>query len=95
MAEYAGFSLHAGTAVEEQQREKIERLARYVRRSGRQGGAVDELVAAERALAKHVAMNWAQRLKRVFAIDIERCRRARLDCGVDRHPGAPRSGQRV
>ena len=25
--------------------------------------------------AKHVSMTWAQRLKRVFAIDIERCRR--------------------
>jgi hypothetical protein len=29
----------------------------------------------ERPVPKHVAMSWAQRLKRVFAIDIERCRR--------------------
>jgi hypothetical protein len=29
----------------------------------------------ERAVPKHVAMTWAQRLKRVFAIDIETCRR--------------------
>jgi len=30
---------------------------------------------AERPVSKHVAMSWAQRLKRVFAIDIESCRR--------------------
>jgi hypothetical protein len=30
---------------------------------------------AERPVPKHVAMSWAQRLERVFAIDIERCRR--------------------
>jgi Putative transposase len=32
VAQYAGFSLHAGTAVEGEQREKLERLARYVTR---------------------------------------------------------------
>jgi hypothetical protein len=31
--------------------------------------------AVERALPSHVAMSWMQRLKRVFAIEIERCRR--------------------
>jgi hypothetical protein len=30
---------------------------------------------AERPVSKHVAMSWAQRLKRVFAVDIEHCRR--------------------
>jgi ribosomal protein S27E len=30
---------------------------------------------AERPVSRHVAMSWAQRLKRVFAIDIEHCRR--------------------
>ena len=32
MAQYAGFSLHAGIGVEAEQREKLERLARYVSR---------------------------------------------------------------
>ena len=32
MAQYAGFSLHAGIGVEADQREKLERLARYVSR---------------------------------------------------------------
>ena len=146
VAQYAGFSLHAGTAVEGEQREKLERLARYVTRPpvaverlsltpqghvryrlktayrdgtthvvfepldflarlaalvppprvhltryhgvfaphaalrsaitpagrgrsrGSGGGAV------ERVTPKHVAMSWMQRLKRVFAIEIERCR---------------------
>jgi hypothetical protein len=31
--------------------------------------------AAERAVPKHLAMSWMQRLKRVFAIEIETCRR--------------------
>ena len=147
MAQYAGFSLHAGTAVEGEQPEKLERLARYVTRPavaadrlsltpqghvryrlktayrdgtthvvfepldfmarlaalvppprvhltryhgvfaphaalrsaitpagrGRGGGKGD--AAVERAAPKHVAMTWAQRLKRVFAIEIECCRR--------------------
>ena len=30
---------------------------------------------AERPVSKHVSMTWMQRLKRVFAIEIERCRR--------------------
>jgi putative transposase len=32
VAQYAGFSLHAGLGVEADQREKLERLARYVSR---------------------------------------------------------------
>jgi hypothetical protein len=32
VAQYAGFALHAGTGVEADQREKLERLARYVSR---------------------------------------------------------------
>jgi hypothetical protein len=32
VAEYAGFSLHAGIGVEAEQREKLERLTRYVSR---------------------------------------------------------------
>jgi hypothetical protein len=32
VAQYAGFSLHAGIGVEAEQREKLERLARYVSR---------------------------------------------------------------
>jgi hypothetical protein len=31
--------------------------------------------AAERAVPQHLAMSWMQRLKRVFAIEIETCRR--------------------
>ena len=33
VAQYAGFSLHAGFGVEADQRDKLERLARYVSRS--------------------------------------------------------------
>lgn len=44
--------------------------------AGRGQGARDRSADGERPpLAKHVAMSWAQRLKRVFAIEIERCRR--------------------
>jgi hypothetical protein len=32
VAQYAGFSLHAGVGVEAEQREKLERLTRYVSR---------------------------------------------------------------
>jgi Putative transposase len=64
-AQYAGFSLHAGVGVEAEQREKLERLARYVSRPA---------VSMERTTPKHVAMSRAARLKRVFGIDIERCR---------------------
>jgi len=147
VAQYAGFSLHAGTSVEAEQTGKLERLARYVSRpaiaadrlaltaqgdvrlqlktpyrdgtthlilepldllarlaalvppprvhltryhgvfaphaalraaitsAGRGRGAKVKDAATERSRAKHVGMTWAQRLKRVFAIDIERCRR--------------------
>jgi hypothetical protein len=147
VAQYAGFSLHAGTAVEGEQREKLERLARYVTRppvaverltltpqghvryrlktayrdgtthvvfepldflarlaalvppprvhltryhgvfaphaalrsaitpAGRGQGGGSAGAGAERVTPKHVAMSWMQRLKRVFAIEIEQCRR--------------------
>ena len=145
VAESSGFSLHAGIAAKASQRDKIERLARYVSRppvaterlSLTRGGNVryalktpyrdgtthviferEDFIARLVALvpkprahltryhgvfapasrdrarivpgtrtaasAQHVvrvsvsdrqrAMSWAQRLKRVFAIDIETCR---------------------
>lgn len=43
--------------------------------SGRGRGARHTEGAAKRPAPKHAAMTWMQRLKRVFAIDIERCRR--------------------
>jgi len=43
--------------------------------AGRGRGAKAKDPATERSPCKHVSMTWAQRLKRVFAIDIERCRR--------------------
>ncbi|MGH8196790.1 MAG: hypothetical protein ACRETI_01330 [Steroidobacteraceae bacterium] len=41
MVQYAGFSLHAGLGVEAEQRDKLERLVRYVSRppAGRGPGA--------------------------------------------------------
>jgi len=145
VAQYAGFSLHAGIGVEADQREKLERLARYVSRppvsverlsltaqgqvryrlkTPYRDGTTDivlepldfiarlaalvppphvhltryhgvfaanaALRAAitpagrgskapsrepERATPKHVALNWARRLKRVFGIEIGRCAR--------------------
>jgi hypothetical protein len=39
---------------------------------GRSSGSAG--AAVERVMPKHVAMSWMQRLKRVFAIEIERCR---------------------
>jgi hypothetical protein len=116
VAESSGFSLHAGLAAKASQRDKLERLARYVSRppvatarlaltgSGhvrytlktpyRDGtthvifepASPDraQIVPSARAVAegseaaaidRHQGMSWAQRLKRVFAIDIEICRR--------------------
>ena len=43
--------------------------------AGRGRGARHANAAGERPVPKHVAMSWAQRLKRVFAIEIETCRR--------------------
>ncbi len=43
--------------------------------AGRGQGAHRHATATERATPRHVAMNWAQRLKRVFAIDLAHCRR--------------------
>jgi hypothetical protein len=41
--------------------------------AGRGRGARGKGAVSERSLATHVAMTWMQRLKRVFAIEIERC----------------------
>jgi hypothetical protein len=43
--------------------------------AGHGRGTKAKNAACEPPKAKHVSMTWAQRLKRVFAIDIERCRR--------------------
>jgi hypothetical protein len=102
VAPYAGFSLQAGTAVDGEESEKLERLARYVTRyrlktahrdgtthgvfaphaalrsaitpAGRGRGSGSGEAGVERSAPKHVAMSWAQRWKRVFAIEIGRCR---------------------
>ena len=143
LARAAGFSLHAGVGCEAPEREKLERLCRYITRPAvsterlslttqghiryrlktpyRDGttdvvfepldfmarlaalvptprvnltryhgvfapnhrlreqvtpakrGRRDAAPADEPASARHVAMTWAQRLKRVFKIDIETC----------------------
>ena len=39
--------------------------------------ALTQALAPERPMPKHVSMHWAQRLKRVFAIDIEQSLSAR------------------
>jgi hypothetical protein len=144
VAQCAGFSLHAGVSAGDSQRDKLERLCRYISRpavaierwsrlpdgriryalktpyrdgtthvlfepldflarlaalvpspgvnltryhgvfapnhrlrgqivpSRRGRGGADQ-GAAGGATPQHVAMHWAQRLKRVFGIDIERC----------------------
>jgi len=41
--------------------------------AGRGSGARRRAGACERPTAKHVAMTWARRLKRVFGIEIEQC----------------------
>ena len=43
--------------------------------AGRGQGAHRRATAAEQPTPRHVAMSWAQRLKRVFAIDLAHCRR--------------------
>ena len=43
--------------------------------AGRGRGAGHTEAAAEGHVPEHASMTWMQRLKRVFAIDIERCRR--------------------
>jgi hypothetical protein len=148
VAQWAGFSLHAGIGIDPEQREKLERLTRYVSRppvsverlaltaqgdvryrlktpyrdgtthivlepldflarlaalvppprvhltryhgvfaphaalraaitpAGRGRGGRGSSAGGEGApLARPVAMSWARRLKRVFAIEIEQCRR--------------------
>jgi hypothetical protein len=144
VAQCAGFSLHAGVAAEDSQREKLERLCRYISRPAvaierwsrlpdgriryalktpyrdgtthvlfepldflarlaalvpnpgvnltryhgvfapnhrlraqivpsRRGRGGAQQGAAGGATPQHLAMRWAQRLKRVFGIDMERC----------------------
>ena len=41
--------------------------------AGRGSGAGSRAGTAERAPPRHVAMTWARRLKRVFAVEIEAC----------------------
>jgi hypothetical protein len=41
--------------------------------AGRGTGAQQRAAAAQRPTPVHIRMNWARRLKRVFAIEIERC----------------------
>ena len=76
----AVFSLHAGVAAKANQRAKLERLCRYITRPAvsekrlsltNQGKVRYELKTPAQ---RHVAMTWAQRLKRVFDIDVETCR---------------------
>ena len=117
-AHAGGFSLHAGLDIQPHQREKLERLCRYVSRppiaverlaltsSGevrhqlktpyRDGTthiasrqftcpiALTTIVLAVAAApdkpttARHVAMCRAQRLRRVFGIEIDRCARCQV-----------------
>jgi Putative transposase len=74
VAQHAGFSLHAGIGIEAHARTKLERLARYV---SRPAVSVERLTLATHGDVRYQLKtpSWAQRLKRVFAIDIERCRR--------------------
>jgi len=120
-AQAGGFSLHAGVDIEPGQREKLERLCRYVSRPpvavdrmaltssgqvrytlktpyrdgtthivlepldlmatpagrgrGRGRKPQTEEGADKPVTPRHVAMSWAQRLKRVFGVEIESCAR--------------------
>jgi len=104
-ARAGGFSLHAGVDIAASEREKLERLCRYVSRppvatghlaltaSGQVRDALEtpyrdgtthivleplDLMARLAGLVpppRHVAMNWAKRLKRVFGIEIDPCQR--------------------
>jgi hypothetical protein len=67
VAESSGFSLHAGIAATASQRDKLEHLARYVSRP--------PVATDARGADRQRSLTWAQRLKSVFAIDIEVCRR--------------------
>ena len=82
-----GFSLHAGVATKANQRDKLERLCRYITRPAvsekrlsltNQGKGSKSRLAEGRdektPVQRYVAMTWAQRLKRVFKIDVETCR---------------------
>ena len=86
-AQAGGFSLHAGIDIEAGQRQKLERLygvfaphsklRAVVTPAGRGKGKQPQAEegADKPVTARHVAMRWAQRLQRVFGIDIEACGR--------------------
>ncbi len=88
VAKANGFSLHAGVSGEGHQKEKRERLCRYIARPAvaaprlslsSTGKVVYTLKTpyrnGTRACPALSGMTWAQRLKRVFNIDIEVCGR--------------------
>ncbi len=55
---------------------KLRAVVRPAHRGmGSQGQGADQDDSAKPATPRHVAMNWAQRLKRVFGVAIERCAR--------------------
>ncbi len=79
VAKEAGFSLHAGVAAQAWERDKLERLCRYISRPAvsekrlsltSAGNIRYQLKTPEE---KRRAMSWAQRLKRVFNINVETC----------------------
>ena len=65
----SGFSLHAGTACKPTERKKLERLCRYITRP-----AISEKRLSLASNGNVVyGQTCAQRLKRVFGIEIDRC----------------------
>jgi hypothetical protein len=66
------------------------RTTRRDRPAGRGCGA--RHAAAERAVPKHVSMSWAQRLKHVFGIEIETCRRCVRAAKGRANGKAPKNG---
>ena len=77
-----GFSLHAATCCEAKQRDKLEKLCRYITRF--HGVFAPNCKLREHIVPRHqptakapdkplAPMTWMQRLKRVFSIDIETC----------------------
>ncbi len=80
VAQYAGFSLHAGTAVESEQREKLERLARYVNASRGGDGPARAHAPGSRALSAEDAVSGRD--------DARRVRTARLPCTARRSRAA-------
>ena len=82
LARQPGFSLHAATCCEAKQRDKLEKLCRYITRF--HGVFAPNCKLREHIVPRHqptakapdkplAPMTWMQRLKRVFSIDIETC----------------------